>query len=291
MKTYSYYKSLIKLISISLLSLCILNTLSAQRFNHPEGGGGGIRPQPGGGGGARPQPGGISPQGARPPMNNFRNMNQPQRDYNNPPRGSINGGAFNPGNHNFNNRAPIIIRDNNTFRNNGNTRFRTNVNVYHREGYGFGYHPYIYHPYHPYYWGPNWHPFGYFIGALGIGAFAFTLANQNYYYNEGVYYEPFNSGYRVINAPIGAIVNSLPDGYESIDMGDQNFFYYGGSFYVEVQGGYQVIQAPYGAVVSQIPEGAVERNLNGQSVLVYNNTYFLPISQDGQDAYQVIQPN
>lgn len=271
-----------------IFSFMFILSLQAQRFGH--GGGGGNM---GGGGGGRPDNGGggMRPQGGnRTPILTPRNFSQPQRDYNAPIRGTINGGALNPGNHDFNNRPAPVVRQNNPIRVNSNVQIRDNVNVYHRRGEGWGYRSYDYHPYHPYYWGPSWHPLGYFLGALAVGALAFTWAGQNYYYNEGVYYQPYNNGYRVTTAPIGAVVNSLPDGYETVNLNDQYYYYYGGIFYAEVQGGFQVIQAPYGAIVSKIPEGAMEQNLNGQNVLVYNNTYFLPISQDGQDAYQVVQP-
>jgi len=295
----------ISLYAFSILFVLLLSSgnVFAQRFGHGGGGGGdrmgggGGAPRNGGGGGER-NAGGNG--GGRPAPNpRAFNNTAPSRDFNppreNPPafRGAINGGSINRFHHDFNNRPNVVVSDHTSVRINNNFRDRDNINAYHRDrfGWGSGIHPYLYHPYHPYYWGENWHPFGYFLGALAVGAFAFTLANQHYYYNEGVYYEPYNQGYRVISAPYGAVINNLPDGYENIQVGDQYYYYFGGVFYIDAQGdGFQVVQAPYGAVVSQIPEGALEQNINGQNILVYNNTYYLPISQDGQDAYQVVQP-
>jgi hypothetical protein len=164
-----------------------------------------------------------------------------------------------------------------------------NENVYHHV---YGGHPYVYHAYHPYYWGPRWHPFGFWLGALTADAIMFSIANQQYYYDEGVYYQPSNSGYIAVPPPIGAVVSYLPAGYETVIGGDGNtYYYYGGAFYISEGGFFRVVPAPVGAIVNEIPEGATEQNINGQSYLLYNNTYYAPISQDGQDAYEVVQVN
>jgi hypothetical protein len=43
-------------------------------------------------------------------------------------------------------------------------------------------------------------------------------------------------------------------------------------------------------VITQLPVGAVDQQINDQDLLVYNNVYYMPISQDGQDAYEVVTP-
>jgi hypothetical protein len=276
--------SINKILSISFFALMLgalmPQQIMAQRFNHGGGGGGGFH----GGGGM-------------PAM-----------------RPSINGGAQNMGNHNFNRPAPGPARvntppvnnrpvenrppvNNNRPNNNGHINgarpdFHANVNVYHGGRGGGRAYAYHAHPYRPYSWGPRWHPLGFFLSSLAADAFYFSLANQGYYYDDGVYYEPYNGGYTAVAAPMGAVVNSLPDGYETVQLGDGNYYYYGGTFYVDgPNGGYQVVAAPVGAVVSQIPDGAVDQQINGQDYLVYNNTYYQPVSADGQDAYQVVQVN
>lgn len=92
-------------------------------------------------------------------------------------------------------------------------------------------------------------------------------------------------------APIGAVVSFLPPGYETTMVGNDYYYYYGGTFYINTGNGYQVVPAPIGAVVTQIPDGAVQQDIDGQTYLVYNNTYYQPVSQDGQDAYEVVQVN
>lgn len=243
----------------------------AQRFGHSNFGGGHPAPAPA----FHPAPAAPRPEPPRP---------APQ---------TINGGARNVGNHDI--RANVNV--------NVNVRpgprvvvpptpvaGREHVNVYHTGGYR-GIHPYSYHPYRPYYWGPRWHPVGFFLSALAADAFYFSLANQAYYYDDGVYYEPTNGGYTAVAPPIGAVVNALPEGYETTQVGDDTYYYYGGTFYVYTQQGYQVVAPPAGAVITEIPQGAVQQDIDGQTYLVFNNTYYAPISQDGQDAYEVVQMN
>jgi len=204
------------------------------------------------------------------------------------PRQSINGGGRNIGNHDFNqNRNTQPVRENNNPPVQQKNIVHDNVSVYHTGAY-HGLKPYTYHPFHPYYWGPRWHPVGYFIGVPIANAYRFSFANQWYYYDDGTYYEPYNDGYTVVLPPIGAQVNYLPDGYETIPLGDDTYYYYGGVFYIGIPQGYQVVQAPVGAVVSQLPAGATEQDINGETFIVYNGAYYQPISQDGQDAYEVV---
>jgi len=95
----------------------------------------------------------------------------------------------------------------------------------------------------------------------------------------------------VVAPPIGAVVNYLPEGYETVYVGNDTFYYYAGTFYVSINPGFEVVQAPVGAVISQLPSGAVYQQINGEDILVYNNVYYQPISQNGYDAYEVVQSN
>jgi hypothetical protein len=259
----------------------------AQRFNHGGGGGGGSHPAP------APAPRQAAPaprQVATPRTETPRQVATPRTEAPRPevhedaPR-TINGGSQNFGNHDYN-RTVNVHENVNVQR---TVTVRDHVNVYHTGAYR-GVHPYYYHPYRPSYWGPHWHPLGFFLGALAADAIFFNFNNQRYYYDDGCYYLPSNGGYSVVPAPIGATVGSLPDGFETTMVGNDTFYYFGGAFYVAIDGGYQVVAAPPGAVITQLPVGAVEQQINGQDLLVYNNVYYSPISQDGQDAYEVVTP-
>ena len=212
----------------------------AQRFNHPSPAA------------SRPAP---APAFNRPPP-----VQQAPRPM------SINGGNRNFGNHDFN-RAPAVVnpRPNVVAHENVNTRpnvvaqenvnarrdVHENVNVYHTGGYR-GMRPYAYHPYHPFYWGPRWHPVGFFLSALAANAIRIAIDNRYYYYDDGCYYLPSNGGYAVVTPPIGAAVSYLPDGYETVMVGNDTYYFYAGTFYIYDGQNYQVVQAPVGAVVKPV---------------------------------------
>ena len=254
----------------------------AQRFNHPIGGTSFRAPMP------------VSRPASNPAPVRRIEPTTPVETR------TINGGSRNFGNHDFNRnvyqgernnpnpREDVVVHQNVNV--NVNVHDRDHVNIYHTGGYR-GFHPYYYHPYHPYYWGPHWHPVGFFLPYLTVAAIRISFANQWYFYDNGCFYTPSNGGYAVVPPPIGALVGFLPDGYETLMVGNDSFYYYGGVFFVYTGQGYQVVQAPVGAVVSQLPVGAVEQEINGQMVLYYNNTYYQPISENGVDAYEVIQIN
>jgi hypothetical protein len=170
-----------------------------------------------------------------------------------------------------------------------NVTVRDHVNVYHTGGYQ-GIHPYYYHPYRPYYWGPHWHPTGFFLSALAADAIWFNYNNTRYWYDDGCFYLPQNGGYDVVPAPIGALVATIPQGYETPVVDGTTYYYFAGVFYVYTGQGYQVVAAPPGAVIYQLPDGATDQQVDGQDFLVYNNTWYAPIEQDGQDAYEVVPP-
>jgi hypothetical protein len=200
-------------------------------------------------------------------------------------RPTINGGGRNIGNHDLS--RPVDVHNTINVRN--NVTVRDHVNVYHTGG-DRGIHPYYYHPYRPYSWGPHWHPLGFFLSALAADAIWFNFNNQRYWYDDGCFYLPQNNGYAVVTAPIGALVASIPPGYETPVVDGVTYYYFAGVFYVAAGQGYQVVAAPPGAVIYQLPDGATDQQIDGQDFLVYNNTWYEPISQDGQDAYEVVPP-
>jgi uncharacterized protein DUF6515 len=267
----------------------------AQRFVHG-GGGGGFHPAPV----SAPAQHNMAPpvRQAAPPRTAAPAPRMaapaPRQEVHEQPRPmpTINGGARNFGNHDYNRQPPPPVVHENAHPNVGvhaHVDMRDHANVYHTGGYR-GIHPYYYHPYRPYYWGPHWHPLGFFLTSLAADAIYFDFGGRRYWYDDGCYYVPANGGYSVVPPPIGAVVPSLPDGYETTMVGNDTFYYFGGAFYIATDQGYQVVEAPPGAVITQLPVGAVQQDVNGQELLVYNNVYYAPISQDGQDAYEVVTP-
>ena len=271
---YSYNHNAIFYVFACLFFIATLSLpqqTNAQRFNHPSFSAGSRAAAP-----MRSAPVRSAPVVHNTPVTRPATVVQENR--------TINGGARNVGNHNFHPTTTANVNQRVVVNN------QERGNVYHAGAYR-GLRPYSYHPYHPYYWGPRWHPVGFFLASLAADAIRLSIGNQLYYYDDGCYYLPSSGGYSVVPPPVGAVVSYLPDGYETCMVGNDTIYYYGGAFYISVAGGYQVVQAPVGAVVSQLPVGAVDQQINGQDILVYNNVYYQPISQDGQDAYEVVQSN
>jgi hypothetical protein len=52
---------------------------------------------------------------------------------------------------------------------------------------------------------------------------------------------------------------------------------------------YNVVSAPVGAVVNELPEGANFVEVGGVNLLNYNGVFYQPVSQNGEDAYEVVQ--
>ena len=115
------------------------------------------------------------------------------------------------------------------------------------------------------------------------------INNQPYYYDDGIYYQPYNNGYQVVPAPISASVTGLPTGYSVVNVDDNTYYYYAGVFYTRTNSGYTVVDAPAGAVVYDLPEGATQLQAGDITYLQYNNTTYQPITIDGKDGYEVVQ--
>jgi hypothetical protein len=287
MQTSFRYSLIVLAASLALVMAGPLQGI-AQRFNHGGGGGGGRTAAPA-----------YHPAPVSRPAPTVRQAPAPSRPVESRPVESrpveskpveehptINGGSRNVGSHDFSRPADV----HNTVNVRNNVTVRNQVNVYHTGGYR-GIHPYYYHPYRPYAWGPHWHPVGFFLSALAADAIWFNYNNTRYWYDDGCFYLPQNGGYDVVPAPIGAMVAALPPGFETTVAADGvTYYYFAGVFYVLTGQGYQVVAAPPGAVISQLPDGAVDQQVDGQDFLVYNNTWYEPISQDGQDAYEVVPP-
>jgi hypothetical protein len=116
-----------------------------------------------------------------------------------------------------------------------------------------------------------------------------AINNTQYYYYQGVYYQPMNGGYQVVPAPVNAAVPGLPSGYATINVGGTDYYYYGGIFYIFSQNGYMVVKAPAGAIVANLPDGCEQVQMGDIAYLKYNNAYFQPIQYNGQNAYEVVE--
>jgi hypothetical protein len=179
--------------------------------------------------------------------------------------------------------------------NSRNTVVRHNINrPYARPPYRYGghryycYHPYRYHPYRPYAWGPMWHPWGFFIATLAETAIIISVSNQQYHYDQGVYYVAGNGGYTVVQAPVGAVITTLPPASQTVIVNETtNNYYYGGTFYEKSDKGYTVVPPTAGVTVENLPEGGKEVTIGNQKYVKIGETYYQPVEIDGKNLYEV----
>ncbi len=193
-------------------------------------------------------------------------------------------------------RGDININVDNSTNISRNTRVNRNTHVYNRPPYRYGghayycYHPYYYHPYHPYYWGPVWHPWGFFVATLAATAVVVSVSNQQYHYDQGVYYQQSGNGYTVVPAPVGATVTTLPDNAQTVVVNETtNNYYYGGAYYEKTAGGFTVVAPTAGTVVEDLPEGGEEVRIGDVTYVKFGDTYYQPIQKDGKEMYEVVQ--
>ena len=158
---------------------------------------------------------------------------------------------------------------------------------------GFHYncfHPYYYHPYHPFYWGPVWHPWGFFVASIAATAIIVSINNQQYHYDQGVYYIQSNGGYTVVEAPVGATIKVLPENSETVVINQTtNNYYYGGTYYEKTDEGYTVVPPTAGTVIENLPEGGEEVKIGEITYVKLGDVYYQPIEQDGKNMYEVVE--
>jgi hypothetical protein len=172
---------------------------------------------------------------------------------------------------------------------------RRNPVPYRRPPYRYGgfsfyaYRPYYYHPYHPFYWGPVWHPWGFFVATLAATAIVISIENQKYHYDQGVYYIESDGGYTVVQAPVGATIKVLPENSQTVVVNETtNNYYYGGTYYEKSSDGYTVVPPTSGTTVENLPERGEEVKIGDVTYVQYGETYYQPVQVDGKDMYEVV---
>jgi hypothetical protein len=135
-----------------------------------------------------------------------------------------------------------------------------------------------------------WHPWGFFVATIAATAIIVSVENQQYHYDQGVYYVQSGSGYTVVQAPVGATITTLPANSQTVVVNETtNNYYYGGTYYEKSDGGYTVVPPTAGTVVESLPEGGEEIKIGDVTYVKVGETYYQPIEQDGKNMYEVVE--
>jgi hypothetical protein len=169
---------------------------------------------------------------------------------------------------------------------------------YYRPGYGYYGYPHL----------------GFYLGFLPFGYYPFYWDDALYYYNDGIFYQPYDGGgYEVTTPPVGAAVPGLPQGAKSIMIDNQQFYELNGVYYKavvndqgktvyvvagkdgvlntdgsDVSGGDSA--APQvGDIVNELPDGCRKVILNGKRYFVSpNDIYYQPYTdKSGNSGYRI----
>lgn len=229
--------------------------------------------------------------------------------------GDKKGKADAPGNRNVSNnnvnidksRGDVNINVDNSkdikVRNTKNTSVRRNTYrpPYSRPPYVYGgfhyrcYNPYFYHPYRPFYWGPRWHPWGFFIATLAATAIIVSFADADLppVMHSGEYFvwntAPVLEGREYMRSgPSMNYYAPFPMPAEPVLAGEE-YYYDEGVFYLKGSGGYTVVAAPVGGIVKTIPSGYETVTLDDAGSVknyYWGGTFYEKVS----NGYKVVAP-
>ncbi|WP_052361677.1 DUF6515 family protein [Geminisphaera colitermitum] len=90
------------------------------------------------------------------------------------------------------------------------------------------------------------------VGTPG-GFVQVAYGKDKYYYNRGVFYQPWAQSYRVVRPPYGCVVPVLPPRYARVYVGNTFYYRYDDIYYQQVSNGYMVVAAPAPVVVNPAP--------------------------------------
>ena len=119
------------------------------------------------------------------------------------------------------------------------------------------------------------------VSGLPLGYLALSVAGLSYFYNDGLFYQPYSGGYVVVNPPLGAVVYRLPLGYHTYWYGRRVYYYAGDAYYqwLPSQSAYMVVQPP------NAPVSAANLVNTDQHIYVYP-TRGQTASETSKDRYE-----
>lgn len=112
------------------------------------------------------------------------------------------------------------------------------VHVGPRFNYRPAYRPYFRPVHRSYYRSPrafvHYGPvFGVRVNVLPVGYSRIFAGPDPYYYNNGIYYRPYNNQYEIVSPPLNATVKTLPPAAVATIIDGQKYYHVGGTYYRE----------------------------------------------------------
>jgi len=178
----------------------------------------------------------------------------------------------------------------------GGVRVGVGVGGFYRPGFGYFGYPHL----------------GFYLGVLPYGYYPFFYGDAQYYYSNGIFYQPYaGGGYAVTTPPVGAAVPGLPRGAKAIMIDNQQYYEFNGVYYkivINDQGQKVYVVAgkdgvlntdgaqaqedmtPHvGDIVNQLPDNCRKVSLNGKKYFVaQDDIYYEQIKDNnGNTAYRI----
>jgi len=138
---------------------------------------------------------------------------------------------------------------------------------------------------------PRW---GAVITTMPPSAVMIRSNRNQYYFHNGIYYTPRNSGFVIVRPTRGLRISMLPVGYRTVVVGPGNYYYYYGTYYAKAENGneYKVVDPPVGAVVDALPDGYEVKKIDGTEYYVLDDVYYAEVDvPDFEDhvGYEVVK--
>lgn len=112
--------------------------------------------------------------------------------------------------------------------------------------------------------------------------------NNQYFLDNGYYYQKRNQRYYRVLAPVGMMFSSLPHGHLKIFIGAQQYYHYHGTYYRWKNNHYYVVNPPIGAIVHALPKDYLKIHINGGVYYEYFGVVYQKIKYRGHRAYQIV---
>ena len=117
-------------------------------------------------------------------------------------------------------------------------------------------------------------------------------SGSNYFYYNGIFYQPRNGRYIVVLAPKGIRINILPYEFIKLKIDNNNYYYFFGTFYTLCKdGSFIVTTPPIGAKVNALPYGYKIVKEDNIDCYLFNKTLYKEIITEGNKTKYLVIKN